>query len=85
MSKTRTNKGVSMSLVIDALKAKYVAQRLEAMANLQTYLSAAVGVGEHPNIVAECDELIGKVSEAEGKLSTLTAIVDTAQPAQPQG
>jgi len=68
-----------MSLVIDALKAKYVADRLRAMANLQTYLTSAVGVGEHPDIVAECDKLVNSIGEAEGKLSTLAAIVESAQ------
>ena len=68
-----------MSLVIDALKAKYVAERLTAMANLQTYMTTAVGVGEHPDIVGECDKLVAKIGDAEGKLSTLTAIVESAQ------
>jgi len=68
-----------MSLVIDALKAKYVADRLRAMANLQTYLTTAVGVGEHPDIVAECDKLVSQIGDAEGKLKTLTAIVESAQ------
>lgn len=70
-----------MSLVIDALKAKYVAERLKAMANLQTYMTAAVGVGEHPDIVTECDKLITAIGEAEGKLQTLTAIVESAEKA----
>jgi hypothetical protein len=68
-----------MSLVIDALKAKYVAQRLEAVANLQVYLSSAAGIGEHPNIVNECDKLVSKISEAEGKLQTLTALIESSK------
>ena len=67
-----------MNLIIDALKAKYVAKRLEAIANLQTYLSTAVGVGEHPDIVSECDKLINTISEAEGKLQTLNILVEQA-------
>ena len=61
-----------MTIVIDALKAKYVAERLEAVANLQIYLSSPAGVAEHPGIVDECDKLICKIEEAEGKLKTLT-------------
>ena len=68
-----------MNLVIDALKAKYVAERLESIANLQTYLTSGVGVGEHPDIVQECDKLVAKISEAEGKLSTITALIEQSQ------
>jgi len=69
-----------MSLVVDALKAKFVADRLAAVANLQTYLTSSVGVGEHPNIVQECEKLICKISEAEGNLNCLIALI----PDEPQ-
>jgi len=62
--------------IIDALVARYQAQKLEALTNLNVYLSAAVGVGEHPNIVDECDKLIAKVSEANERIETLRTIVD---------
>tara|TARA_R100001015_G_C4419251_1_gene20476 strand:- start:204 stop:431 length:228 start_codon:yes stop_codon:yes gene_type:complete len=65
-----------MSIIIDALKAKYVAERLQAVANLQIYLSSAVGVGEHPNIVDECDKLVDKIESAEGKLKTLHTLIE---------
>jgi len=56
-------------LIVDALKAKYVAQRLEGVANLQTYLTAA-----------ECDKLIGDISTAEGKLQTVTTLIEQSTP-----
>ena len=62
--------------IIDALVARYQAQKLEALTNLNVYLSAAVGVEEHPNIVDECDKLIAKVSEANERIETLRTIVD---------
>jgi|TARA_A100001391_G_scaffold203230_1_gene195001 hypothetical protein len=62
--------------IIDALVARYQAQKLEALSNLNIYLTAAVGVGEHPNIVDECDKLIAKVSEANERIETLRTIVD---------
>lgn len=65
-----------MSIIIDALKAKYVAERLESVANLQTYLSSGVGVGEHPGIVQECDKLVSKISDAEGKLQTIMQLIE---------
>ena len=73
-----------MNLVIDALKAKYTAERLEAIANLQVYLSSPVGVGEHPNIVQECDKLIGIIGEAEDKLQTVVNLVNQSNTEQAQ-
>ena len=37
--------------ILEALMMRYQAQKVEAIVNLNTYLTAAVGVGEHPNIV----------------------------------
>ena len=77
MSKRIQNKGVIMTQqIIDALVARYQAKKLEALSNLNIYLTAAVGVGEHPNIVDECDKLIAKVSEANERIETLRTIVD---------
>ena len=77
MSKRKQSKGVIMTQqIIDALVARYQAQKLEALSNLNIYLTAAVGVGEHPNIVDECDKLIAKVSEANERIETLRTIVD---------
>jgi hypothetical protein len=62
-------------LIIDALVAKYQAERAEAIANLQNYLSNSAGIGEHPNIVLEADKLISQISSAEGKLESLRKII----------
>ena len=62
--------------IVDALNAKYMASKLEAIANLQNYLSNSVGVGEHPNIVAECDKLIDAIGHADDKLNTLKTIFE---------
>ena len=62
--------------IIDALVAKYQAKKLEALTNLNIYFTAAVGVGEHPNIVEEVDKLISQVSDADGKIATLRSIVN---------
>ena len=48
--------------LITALETRYQADIAEAKANLQNYLSNSVGVGEHPNIVAECDKLITQIT-----------------------
>ena len=66
--------------IIDALMAKYQAQKLEAVANLQNYLSNPAGIGEHPNIVKECHKLVKKIAEAEELAKTVTMIIQTRQP-----
>ena len=58
-------------LILDALYAKYHAQKSEAVAKLDIYLNNAVGIGEHPDIVDEIDKFIQKFSDAQGKLDSL--------------
>ena len=65
--------------LVDALVEKYQAQRLEGIANLQIYFDTATGVGEHPDIVAECDKLIIQITDAEGKLDGLKRLVDSTK------
>ena len=43
-----------MNQKLEALLLKYQAQRAEAIVNLNTYMTTAVGVAEHPNVVDEC-------------------------------
>lgn len=61
--------------ILEALLMRYQANRAEAIVNLNTYLTAAVGVGEHPNVVDECDKLIGHIAAAEGKAETIQSMV----------
>ena len=63
-----------MSLKVDALRAKYVAQRLEAIATLEVYTSNSVGIGEHPQIIEEMDKLVRMVADMNGYLDALDAI-----------
>ena len=65
--------------ILEALKIRYQAQRVEAIVNLNTYMTAAVGVGEHPNIVAECDKLMKQISEAEGNMETIQKLVKESE------
>lgn len=68
------------NLKIQALRAKYAAQRLEAIATLETYLSNSVGIGEHPQIIEEMDKLVRQIADADGCIealnSTFTEAVD---------
>ena len=61
-----------MSLKVDALRAKYVAQRLEAIATLEVYTSNSVGIGEHPQIIEEMDKCIAAIADADGKIEVLS-------------
>jgi len=63
--------------LVTALETRYAAHIAEAKANLQNYLSNSVGVGEHPDIVSECDKLITKITDADGKLAILKSMVES--------
>ena len=57
--------------LLHAAKAKYQAQKLEAIATLEIYFTNAVAIGEHPDLLAEVDKYVGKLESASGKLGTL--------------
>jgi len=61
--------------IINALNAKYTAEKLTAFANLSNYMNNPAGIGEHPDIVAECDKLVAAIANADGKLETLSQLV----------
>ena len=63
-----------MSLKVDALRAKYVAMRLEAIATLEVYTKNAVGIGEHPQVIEEMDKLVRTVADANGYIEVLDQI-----------
>ncbi len=52
-----------------------IAKESKAVANLKNYLETSVGVGEHPDIVAECTKLIQEIAEARETLSTIQSFV----------
>ena len=66
--------------IIDALIAKYNADIMISRANLFNYLNNSTAVGEHPDIVTECDKLLSKISEAEGKIESIRKIVQSIRP-----
>ncbi len=66
-----------MSLKVDALRARYIAQRLEAIATLEVYTKNSVGIGEHPQIIDEMDKLVKSVAEANDCIETLDSIFIT--------
>lgn len=64
-----------MDLKINALKARYQAQRLEAIATLEVYLKSSVGIGEHPQIIDEMDKLVRQIADADGCIEVLNSVV----------
>ena len=63
-------------LILDALYAKYHADKSDAIAKLHVYLNNSVGIGEHPDIVDEIDKFIEKFAEAQGKLDALKMMLN---------
>lgn len=59
------------NLYLEALRAFYSAQKLEAKANISLYLNNAVGVGEHSDILTELKKWTGVLADAESNLETL--------------
>lgn len=61
-------------LKIKALRAKYEAQKLEALATIDVYMNNSVGVGEHPGILDVLDEQIRKVDEANSLINLVDSL-----------
>tara|TARA_B100001564_G_C20234008_1_gene487433 strand:- start:51 stop:272 length:222 start_codon:yes stop_codon:yes gene_type:complete len=61
--------------IINALNAKFNADKLTAFANLTNYMNNSAGVGEHPDVVAEAEKLVAAIAEADGKLQTLSELL----------
>jgi len=64
-----------MSKLINALKLRYEAQKMEAIATLEVYLKNPVGIGEHPQIVDEMDKLIHTIADVDGCLEALKSVI----------
>ena len=57
--------------ILEALKARYEAEIAEADATANIYLDNSVGIGEHPQHIAEVNKLIDKIAQAKEKLDVL--------------
>jgi len=61
--------------ILGAIEAEAVAKRSKAVANFNIYMQSATGIGEHPDIVAECAKLVQDIADADGTIETLRRIV----------
>lgn len=62
---------MTKSKIYEALVAKCQAERIEALATLDVYMSNPVGIGEHPQIIEEAMKQLDNLATAEGKLHEL--------------
>jgi len=60
--------------IFAAIESQHVAARTTAIANLNNYLNAPVGVAEHPDLVGEVNKLLAIIDNADSQLATLQRI-----------
>ena len=63
-------------LIMNALVAEANAKEAKAIANLQNYMVNPAGIGEHPDIVAECMKLVKDIAEAREIKETVNSLVE---------
>ena len=61
-------------LIMNALILEANAKEAKAIANLQTYFTNPAGIGEHPDIVAECMKLVKEIAEARELSATVNSL-----------
>ena len=61
--------------LINALTSKFNADKLKAFANLTNYMNNPAAIGEHPDLVAECEKLIADIADADGKIDALNQLL----------
>jgi methylaspartate ammonia-lyase len=62
---------VKHNLLLKALRAKYEAERAEALATLEIYFENPVGIGEHPQHLEEMAKYLEKLTNADDNIETL--------------
>lgn len=62
---------MSQNLLFEATLRHYEAQEAEAKAILSVYFTNPVGIGEHPDLLAEIKRYTEKLDAAQGILETL--------------
>ena len=68
-------------LIMNAIIAEANAKEAKAIANLQNYMNNPAGIGEHPDIVAECSKLVKDIAEARELRETVHSIVNASNQA----
>ena len=65
-----------MELQLEALRAMHEARKKVALAELSILLQSPVGLGDHTNIIEECDAKIKIIAESEECLQVILKIAN---------
>ena len=60
-----------MSNLINALKMKLEGEVAVARANIEVYMTSAVGIGEHPDLVSAIESQFDVIANARDKLDAI--------------
>ena len=71
-------------LIMNAVIAEANAKETKALANLQNYMSNSAGIGEHPDVVAECMKLVKDIAEAKEIKETIKKLIEESNNNQNQ-
>ena len=63
-------------LIFSALMKEADAKEAKAIADLQNYMNNSAGIGEHPDIVEECNKLVKDIAEAREMKETIQRLVE---------
>ena len=58
-------------MILDALRKSYHGEIAKLSANVEIFLEAHAGVGDHPDVVETIDNLIGEIAEFDDKLMAI--------------
>ena len=58
-------------LLLDAMYAKYHADKADAVARLNVYLTNSVGIGEHPDVMAAIEAEVTSIAQAHEKIEVI--------------
>ena len=58
-------------MIIDALRKYYHGEIAKHKANIEIFLEAHAGVGDHPDVIETIDKLVGESAEFDDKLMAL--------------
>ena len=60
---------------LKAILKKLEGQRDITIADLEVYLTAPAGIGEHPGIGAEIEIFVGQIDDVEGKIEVIKKLI----------
>ena len=72
---------MSRETLLKALQSQYQGQMDIALANIKVYQNNPAGIGEHPDIVGECNKLVKDIAEAREMRETVHSIVNASNQA----